>query len=437
MKPITAVIVGCGHRSRVYAEIALKCPDQLKIVALVDPDKHVRDMCKELYGVPEDKCFNDISEILPMGKIADCVINGTMDKLHIPTSIPLLEQGYDMLLEKPITNNAEELLRLYDVVKKHGNKVMICHVLRYSDFYKTAKEIINSGEIGEVVHVETQERVGVAHNAISFIRGKWADEEKCGSSMLLQKCCHDIDLDCWLNNASKPVKVSSFGGRNFIIPEKALKGAGTRCLVDCPLVDTCQYSAKMMILENPHYLAAYPWQCTGKEEYELTLEEKIHSLKTDNPHGVCVYKSGATVVDHQAVLMQFGNGSTATHTMLCSAQRAGRSLFVLGTQGEIEGWAGDGKLYVRTFDKDNRANIDKGKERVIDFNANNQSEDGGHFGGDQKLALDFVRYMRGEKPSVSCTALSDSINGHICVYAADKAMKESRVVEISEFYSER
>ena len=120
--------------------------------------------------------------------------------------------------------------------------------------------------------------------------------------------------------------------------------------------------------------------------------------------------------------------------MLCSSQRAGRSLFVLGTQGEIEGWVGDGKLFVRTFDKDNRENIDKGKERIIDFNANNQSEDGGHFGGDQNLALDFVKYMCGEKPSVSCTDLSDSINGHICVYAADKARKENRVVEVSEFY---
>ena len=90
MKPLTAVIVGCGHRSRVYAEIALKCPDQLKIIALVDPDKHVRDMCKKLYGVPENMCFDDISQILPMGKIADCVINGTMDKLHISTSIPHL-----------------------------------------------------------------------------------------------------------------------------------------------------------------------------------------------------------------------------------------------------------------------------------------------------------------------------------------------------------
>lgn len=433
MKPLTAVIVGCGHRSRVYAEVAVRFPEQLKIVALVDPDKRVRELCKKLYDVPEEMCYNDIGEILPKGRIADCVINGTMDKLHIPTSVPLLKQGYDMLLEKPITNNAKELLSLYNVAKEHGNKVMICHVLRYSEFYKTAKEIVDSGEIGQIVHVETQERVGVAHNAISFIRGKWAKEEECGSSMLLQKCCHDIDLDCWLNNATKPVKVSSFGGRHFITPEQAPQGAGNRCLADCPLVDTCQYSAKMMILENPHYLAAYPWQCTGKEESELTAEEKIRSLKTDNPHGVCVYKSGATVVDHQTVIMQFANGSTASHSMLCSAQRAGRSLFVLGTQGEIEGWAGDGKLFVRTFDRETRANIDKGKERIIDFNANNQSEDGGHFGGDQMLALDFVKYMRGEKPSVSCTELSDSINGHLCVYAADRAMKENRVVEVSEF----
>lgn len=432
MKRITAVIVGCGHRSRVYAEIALRFPERLKIVALVDPDKHVRDMCKALYGVAEEMCFDDIKDILPLGRIADCVINGTMDKLHIETSVPLLKQGYDMLLEKPITNNAKDLLAFYGVVKQYGNKVMICHVLRYSEFYKTAKEIINDGEIGEVVHVETQERVGVAHNAISFIRGKWNREEECGSSMLLQKCCHDIDLACWLNDVSKPLKVSSFGGRNFITPEKAPKNAGTRCLVDCPLVDECQYSAKMMILENPDFLASYPWQCTGKEANELSDEEKVQSLKTDNPHGVCAYKSGATVVDHQTVITQFENGSTASHSMLCSAQRAGRSLYVLGTKGEIEGWAGDGKLHVRTFDKDNRENIDKGKERVIDFNSNNQSEDGGHFGGDQMLALDFVRYMSGEKPSVSCTSLADSVNGHLCVYAADKSMKENREVFLSE-----
>ena len=99
-----------------------------------------------------------------------------------------------MLLKKLITNNVEELLYLQNVAKKYGNKLMICHVLRYTEFYKKAKEIILSGKNGEVVTVQMQERVSMGHNSVSFIRGKWAKEEVCGSCMLLAKCCHDIDL---------------------------------------------------------------------------------------------------------------------------------------------------------------------------------------------------------------------------------------------------
>lgn len=435
-KTLTAIIVGCGHRGRLYAQYALEYPDELKIVAIVDPDDHVRKLTQDMFNVPDEMCFRDMQEVLTLGKIADCVINGTMDKLHISTSVPFLKQGYDMLLEKPITNNAKELLYLQDVANKYGNKLMICHVLRYSDYYRVAKEIINSGEIGEVVNIETSERVGVTHNCISFIRGKWNDEEKCGSSMMLAKCCHDIDLICWLNNATQPDKVASFGGRNFIVPEKAPEGAGTRCLVDCPLVDKCQYSAKIMHIESD-FLGIYPWQCTGKESNELTVEEKIQSLKTDNPNGLCAYKCGATIVDHQNVLIQFKNGSTAVHELLGSAQRAGRNLYILGTKGEIEGWPGDGKLYVRTYDFEHRDKIDVGKERVVDFNSNDQSEKGGHFGGDYMLTRDFVRFMRGEQPSISCTSIDDSINGHLCVYAADRAMKENRVVCIDEIKNEK
>ncbi len=433
---IRAIIVGCGHRGREAAEEGVKYSEKFKVVGLVDPDRHILDITKKMFGVPDEMCFTHIDQVLARGKIADCIINGTMDKLHIETSIPFLEQGYDMLLEKPITNNAKDLLKLLKVVKEHGNKLVICHVLRYSDFYKEAKKVILSGEIGEIVHIETTERVGVAHNCISYIRGKWNNEKECGSTMLLAKCCHDIDLICWFNNATRPKKVCSFGGRNFIVPSKAPKEAGTRCLVDCPLVDTCQYSAKMMCLESNDYLGQYPWQCTGKEWYEVSNEERIESLKTYNPHGVCAYKTNADVVDHQAVMIEFENGSTATHGMLCSAQRAGRSFYILGTHGEIEGWGGDGKIYVRTFDAVNHDNIDKGKERVIDFTNNDQSEAGGHFGGDYAMMRDFVDYLLGKEPSVSCTSIEDSVYGHLCVYAADQSREEERIVHISEYMEE-
>ena len=425
---ITALIVGCGNRATTYADHALRYPDKFKVVGIVDPDDHTVEIYKEKYGVPNEMCFRNIEDVLKLGKIADCVINGTMDNLHVQTSIPFLEQGYDLLLEKPITNDVNELMKLKEVVDRKHNRVLICHVLRYSDFYREAKKIVLSGEIGEVVHVQTTERVGVAHNCISYIRGKWNNEQECGSTMLLAKCCHDIDLICWFNNGTKPVKVSSFGGRNFIIPEKAPVNSGNRCLVDCPLVETCQYSAKTLHVDNDR-LSIYTWQCTGKQSHELTMEEKINSLKTDNPHGRCAYKTNANIVDHQTVSIQFENGSTASHGLYASAQKAGRSLYILGTKGEIEGWGGDGKITVRTYDKNN---LDVGKTKEIVFAERDESIMGGHFGGDGGLVKDFIDYMLGDKPSISCTSLDDSIYGHLCVYAADKSRLEDRNIYIKD-----
>lgn len=63
-----------------------------------------------------------------------------MDEQHIETSIPLLNAGYDMLLEKPFAVNEEEMRELVDCAKKNNSKVMICHVLRYTPFYYGIKK---------------------------------------------------------------------------------------------------------------------------------------------------------------------------------------------------------------------------------------------------------------------------------------------------------
>ena len=46
---------------------------------------------------------------------------------------------------------------------------------------------------------------------------------------------------------------------------------------------------------------------------------------------------------------------------------------------------------------------------------------GGHGGGDERLAADFVQFVRGEKPSLACTSIFDSVAGHLCVYLADES----------------
>ena len=89
---------------------------------------------------------------------------------------------------------------------------------------------------------------------------------------------------CWLNDKAVPTEAASFGGRDFIVPEKAPKNAGTRCLVDCPHVHDCIYSAESIYVKTDNY-PYYSWTCINKDYRDITKEEKIESLKTYNPHG--------------------------------------------------------------------------------------------------------------------------------------------------------
>ena len=94
-QPITAVIVGAGHRAFVYSKLALTDPDKLKIVGVADPDKIRQKKAMEMFGFPKENCFDSALELSRVPKFADAVINGTMDEQHVETSIPLLKKGYE------------------------------------------------------------------------------------------------------------------------------------------------------------------------------------------------------------------------------------------------------------------------------------------------------------------------------------------------------
>ena len=106
-KPITAVIVGAGHRAIIYAKLALTNPEMLKIVGVADPDPIRRQKTQEMFGFPQENCFENADALAAVPKFADAVINGTMDQQHLETAVPLLKLGYDMLLEKPFATNAK------------------------------------------------------------------------------------------------------------------------------------------------------------------------------------------------------------------------------------------------------------------------------------------------------------------------------------------
>lgn len=421
-RPITAIIVGAGHRSFVYSELAKTNPEMLKIVGVADPNPIRRRKAMDYFGFKEDMCFENAEELAKKGKLADTVINGTMDEQHLETAVPLLDAGYDMLLEKPFAPNEEEMRQIVNCAKKNNSKVMICHVLRYTPFYYAIKERIVNGEIGDIINIQTTEHVSYHHLSTSYIRGKWANSDKCHTSMLLAKCCHDLDIIMWMMSETKPKQISSFGGKFQFKPENAPKEAGTICMKDCPLVDTCVYSTKRLYIDHPDRWAFYVWDALeGKKN--VTIEDKIALMKSDSPYARCIYKCDNNVVDHQSVLINFESGATGTHNMVGGSAEPRREIHIIGTKGEIFGNFEESKFTVLKIDPSPDAHNEECDVEEVDLRVTGDMVGayGGHGGGDERLAADFVKFIRGEKPSLACTSIFDSVAGHLSVYLADKS----------------
>jgi predicted dehydrogenase len=422
LKPIEAVIVGAGHRSLLYASYSQQHPDQFKIVGVVDPDPVRREHTAKMYELPSDRCFGSIESFIEQPKFADAVINGTMDQVHVKTSLPILKAGYDILLEKPIGISQEEVTELLQTARKYDRCVLVCHVLRYAPFYREIKQRIAGGLIGDIVAIQTEENVSYHHMAVSYIRGKWGNEEKCKSTMLMAKSCHDLDMITWMMEGIRPKRVSSFGSLMQFKPENAPKGAGKRCLLDCEIENSCPYSAKKNYIEQQLW-DDYVWQELENITFAPTLEQKLDSLKNTNPFGRCVWHTDNNVVDHQTVNIEFENGATASHHMIGATSKPCRTIHIAGTKGEITGVMEDGYFVVRHPDA--RKGHQYSEEKIqLEVSADM------HGGGDLLLVEDFVKVLRDGKPSISTTSLADSTYGHLIGFNADDSRRSGKIIEI-------
>ena len=433
---ITAIIVGAGHRALGYAELAKIYPDQLKIVGVADPQADRRKYCCEYFGFSEDMCFESAEELAKRGKLADAVINGTMDAEHIHTTIPLLEAGYDVLLEKPFATDMTDWEKLDAAVRRTNRKVMICHVLRYAPFYAEIKKAILAGKIGKIMHIHTAEHVSYHHFTSCYVRGKWNNTKTCGASVLLAKCCHDIDLITWFMSGVKPVSVDSMGGLHYFNKENAPANSGNHCMLDCPLEKTCDYSVRRMHLEHPIPWNAYVWPTHAYNPELNNHEQRLKEImQKDFPHSRCVWKCDNNQVDRQSVIINFADGTVATHNMTTNTACPLRKIHIIGTDGEIEGIFDENKFVIRHRDLCPEDTFCGNTEELVDITAcgDTTGATGDHGGGDLRLAMDFVNLVSGKPTGISCTTLADSLNGHKLVFAADTAMIQKNRVMFDDF----
>lgn len=423
-KKLSCIIVGAGHRAVGYASA---CPDDVEVVGVADPSALRRRLAATRFGLNPSRCFESAEALAAHPKLADCVINGTMDHQHVSTALPLLDRGYDMLLEKPFATNEKEMWALVAAARRTGRKVVICHVLRYTPFYSAIRRQVAEGVIGDILNVQVAEHVSYHHMAVGFVRGKWNRIDYCQSTMLMAKSCHDLDLIAWMKSGIYPRSVASFGSNFQFRPGNAPPRAGTRCLVDCPIETSCLYSARKHYIDHPDRWSFYVWDSLEHVD-KPTIEDKIESLKT-SPYGRCAWKTDMNVVDHQSVLVEFEDGCTATLNMIGGCSKPSRLIHLIGTHGEIQGCMEDSRFTIRHIDARPGHEF---SEQIVDLNLTGDMTGarGGHGGGDERLVADFLDYVRGGQPSLSTTDIEDSVSGHLIGFCANQSAAENRTIAV-------
>ena len=406
------IIIGAGSRGMTYGTWAHRHGIEIAAIAEIRPDR--LEAAGKALNVPESMRFTDTNDLFALGKIADAAIIATMDRDHFGHVMQALDCGYDILLEKPISPDPVECLQIEAKANALGKKITVCHVLRYTDFFGTLKDIIDSGELGKVVAIKHSENIGNFHMAHSFVRGNWRNDT-LSSPIIMQKSCHDLDILLWLTG-SHCTKVAAFGSLSYFKESNAPAGSSDRCLT-CPVAETCRFDARKAYLPA---LGGWPTDVVCLEQTEAALMEALRT----GPYGRCVYRCDNNVCDHMSMIMEFENGVTATFSLTAQTNGIHRNIHIMCEDGEIEADDAQRKIVIRKFVS---CGCDSFDERTIHIRSNAS----GHGGGDAGIMEDFAASLTDTAESRS--SISRSVESHIMACALEESRLTGKVIDLAEY----
>ena len=468
-KPITGGIIGAGNRGKdVYGKYALLHPEEIKIVAVAEPDSYRLKEISRDHKIPLTNQFKSWEDFFQKPKLCDTVFICTQDQMHIQPALKAIELGYDILLEKPMAVTPTDCSFLVESANKNKRQLRIAHVLRYNNFFQTIYSLIQSGRLGDIITIDHRENVSYYHYAHSFIRGNWSQEKK-SSPMILAKSCHDLDILYWLvaSQGGYPKKISSFGSLRHFHRGNAPPNAPERCTDGCPVENSCKYYAPRLYISIIPLLHVAQKGGKGMTKVIANLVinhpllfshlkniippfKKVENYEgwpvntiTDDfsckgrwdalcsgPYGKCVYQTSNDVVDHQVTIIEFSNQTTATFTMHGFSYTEGRTIRIDGTKATLLGEALDYGNTIKLFDHLT------GKEELILHTKMNIETESGHGGGDYLLMKSFIKSIREKSTTEPLTSAQESLESHMMAFAAEKAREKNLVIDLEDFKSQ-
>jgi predicted dehydrogenase len=316
-------IVGLGSRYRMYHDaIEKNYREHAELVALCDKNPGRLARAQKRSGengapVPAGYVHTDFDKMIAETK-PDIVLVTTMDSTHDDYIVRAMELGCDTVTEKPMTTTPEKCQRILEARARTGKQIRVLFNYRYSPPRTQVKDVLMSGEIGEVLSVDFQWLLNTSHGADYFRR--WHGEKKNSGGLMVHKATHHFDLVNWWLGAV-PVSVTATGKREFYTPEMAkrfgLESHHERCHT-CPEADKCGFF--MSLADNPALKALY----LDQEKHDGYFRDR------------CVFSPRIDIEDTMNVIVGYDNRVTLNYSLNAFNAWEGYIIAFNGTKGRVE-----------------------------------------------------------------------------------------------------
>ncbi len=373
-------IVGLGSRHELYRDAILgRHADAAELVGLCDLNagriELSRERCRSKAGAaPAGYLAGDFERMLREQRPAVVIVT-TVDSSHDDYLVRAMEAGCDVITEKPMTTDAERCRRILDACRRTGRRCQVTFNYRYSPPRSHVKELLMSGEIGDVLSVDFHWLLNTHHGADYFRR--WHARKENSGGLLVHKATHHFDLVNWWLGAM-PITVSATGKRDFYTPEMArrlgLSGPHERCL-DCPEANTCAF--RLDLRASPGLRSLY-------------LEQERHDgYRRDR----CVFRPDIDIEDTMNAIVSYDNGASLSYSLNAFNAWEGYTVAFNGTRGRLEHSVVE-SVYVNGTESAQGAIVpDSVRIRVIPLRGAARdikpwSAEGDHGGGDRLMLED-------------------------------------------------
>ena len=329
---VTLLIVGAGSRGSTFADWARRHPSEARVVAVAEPRAVYRDRLGDAHDVPSTHRFADWREAVAHGRVADAVVIATLDRDHTEPALAFAEQGYAMLLEKPMAPTEEECREIVGAVERAGivAAVATCCATRRTRARSSGCSTTARSARSSASTTSSRSASGTRRTRTCAATG--AARTRPGRCCSPSPATTSTGCRTWSSSRAAPCRRSA--SLAHFRRDRRPDGAGDRCL-DCAIEPDCPFSARRL------YLGMAERGETGWPVDVVALADRrpsnVERALRDGPYGRCVYACDNDVVDHQVVNLRVRERRhRELHDDRVHAQRD-RETRIFGTRGELYG----------------------------------------------------------------------------------------------------